>query len=187
MARWAADSRGRLRQAALELYAERGFESTTVAEIAERAGLTERTFFRHFADKREVLFAGSEHFVAQIVDAVRAAPKSMPPFDAVLAAYEATSDFFDERRPFSRKRSALIAAHAELQERELIKMTSLASAITSVLEQRGTSRSTAMLVATTAGAIFRVGFEQWTHDPKDRSLTFHLRAARRDLRRALGA
>ena len=71
MSRWEPNARGRLEEAALELYTERGFDETTVAEIAERAGLTERTFFRHFADKREVLFAGSEQFVSQIVDAVR--------------------------------------------------------------------------------------------------------------------
>jgi hypothetical protein len=61
MTRWEPNARGRLEQAALALYGERGFENTTVAEIAARAGLTERTFFRHFADKREVLFAGGAH------------------------------------------------------------------------------------------------------------------------------
>jgi AcrR family transcriptional regulator len=142
---------------------------------------TERTFFNHFTDKREVLFAGSEHFVNQIVDAARAAPKSEPPLDVVLSAYESTSDFFEKRRSFARKRSELIAAQPELQERELIKMMSLAAAITATLKQRGTSASSASLASETGAAIFRVGFEQWTQDPKARSLTFHLRAARRQL------
>ncbi len=171
----------------MALFAERGYAKTTVGDIAERAGLTERTFFNHFSDKREVLFAGSEHFVKQIVDAVRAAPKSEPPLGAVLAGYESTSDFFEERRPFARRRSALIAAHPELQERELIKMMSVAAAVTEVLVQRGASASAASLAAETGAAILRVGFEQWVQDPKNRSLTFHLRAARRQLESVVGA
>ncbi len=165
----------------MALFAERGYAKTTVGEIAERAGLTERTFFNHFADKREVLFSGSEGLVNQIVDAVRAAPKSDPPLEAVLAAYEATNDFFEGRRPFARKRSEIITAHPELQERELIKMMSISAAITEALKHRGTSASSATLVVEMGAAIFRVGFEQWIRDPKDRSLRSHLRAARRQL------
>ena len=165
----------------MALFAERGYAKTTVEDIAARAGLTERTFFNHFSDKREVLFAGSEQFVAMIVDAVRAAPRSAPPLDAVVAAYESTSDFFAARRSFARKRGALIAAHPELQERELIKMMTLAAAVTAVLVERGASASVASLAAETGAAILRVGFEQWLKDPKDRSLAVHLRAARRQL------
>ncbi len=181
MARWEPNASGRLTDAAMALFAERGYAKTTVEDIAARAGLTERTFFNHFSDKREVLFAGSEHFVKQIVDAVRAAPKSDPPLDAVCAAYESLSDFFEARRPFARKRSALIAAHSELQERELIKMMSVAAAVAEVLVQRGSAASTASLAAETGSAILRLGFAHWVQDPKDRSLAFHLRAARRQL------
>jgi len=187
VARWEPNATGRLTDAAMALFAERGYAKTTVGDIAARAGLTERTFFNHFSDKREVLFAGSEQFVKQIVDAVRAAPKSTPPLDAVISAYEATSAFFDERRAFARKRSALIAAHPELQERELIKMLTIAAAVTEVLTERGASRAAASLAAETGGAAFRVGFEQWVQDPKDRSLTVHLRAARRQLEDMVGA
>lgn len=165
----------------MELFAERGYGKTTVEDIAARAGLTERTFFRYFTDKREVLFAGSELFVKQVVDAVRAAPRSSAALDAVLSACESTGDFFEERRPFARRRNALISAHAELQERELIKMMSLASAITETLKQRGTSSAAASLAAEAGLAIFRVGFDQWARDPRDRSLVLHLRAARRQL------
>ncbi len=165
----------------MALFAERGYARTTVGDIAARAGLTERTFFNHFSDKREVLFAGSEQFVKTIVDGVRAAPKSQPVLDVVVSAYEATSEFFEGRRPFARKRAALIAAHPELQERELIKMMSVAAAVTAVLRQRGTAASAATLAAEMGGAILRVGFEQWIRDPKDRTLVFHLRAARRQL------
>ena len=170
----------------MALFEERGYAGTTVGDIAARAGLTERTFFNHFSDKREVLFAGSEPFVARIAEAARTAPKSQPPLDVVLAAYEATNDFFEQRRPFARRRSALIAAHPELQERELVKMLSVAAAITEILEQRGASATAATLAAQTGGAIMRVGFEQWTRDEKDRSLTFHLRAARRQLEGIVG-
>jgi len=170
----------------MALFAERGYAKTTVGDIAARAGLTERTFFNHFTDKREVLFAGSAQFVNQIVEAVRGAPKSEPPLDAVCSAYASTSDFFEERRAFARKRGELIAAQPELKERELIKMMSLAAAVTEVLKQRGTSASAATLAAEAGAAILRVGFEQWVQDPKDRSLTFHLRAARRQLEGVIG-
>src|ERR1700742_2693101 len=103
----------------MALFSERGYAKTTVGDIAARAGLTERTFFNHFADKREVLFAGSDQFITGIVDAVHAAPKVGSALDVVLAAYESTSAFFEGRRAFARKRGALIASHPELQEREL--------------------------------------------------------------------
>ena len=170
----------------MQLFAERGYAKTTVGDIAVRAGLTERTFFNHFADKREVLFAGSDQFIDQIVQAVRARPTSESHFDAVLSAYESTSEFFEARREFARKRSELIAAQPELKERELIKLMSLASAITDVLKHRGASASLASLTAETGAAIFRVGFEQWVHERKKRSLTFHLRAARRQLQGVVG-
>src|SRR5215468_3605674 len=130
MARWEPDARGRLVKAAMELFQERGYGRTAVEDIAARAGLTERTFFRYFTDKREVLFAGSPQFQELIVGAVRGAPKTSAALDVVVGAWAQMSDFFDERRAFSRRRSALISAHAELQERELIKFTALAAAIT---------------------------------------------------------
>ncbi len=186
MARWEPNAVGRLTEAAMALFTERGYGETTVGDIAARAGLGERTFFNHFSDKREVLFAGSEQFVRQIVEAVRAAPSSAPPLDAVLAAYEGTSDFFAGRRAFARKRSALIAAHRELQERELIKLITLAAGITEVLKARGTAAAAAGLAAEAGLAIFRAGFEQWLKDRGDRSLAVHLRAARRQLEAVVG-
>src|SRR5215813_10694138 len=108
MARWEPGSRGRLRQAALELYGERGFENATVAEIAKRAGLTERTFFRHFADKREVLFAGSEALEELLVRTVGEAPASLAPLDAVGLGIEALGEVLPERAETSRQRQAII-------------------------------------------------------------------------------
>ena len=126
MVRWQPDSRGRLEQAALALYGERGFENTTVAEIAERAGLTERTFFRHFADKREVLFGGAGGLQGLMVSAVAEAPADAAPIDAVMAALVAAGDLLQQRRDFARQRQEVIVANAELRERELIKMATLA-------------------------------------------------------------
>ena len=110
MGRWEPDARGRLEQAALELYLERGFDQTTVAEIASHAGLTERTFFRHFADKREVLFGGSA-LAEGLAAAVDAAPEDQQPLDAVIAALESLSDFFAERHAHARRRQRVIAAN----------------------------------------------------------------------------
>ncbi|MHB1569263.1 MAG: TetR/AcrR family transcriptional regulator, partial [Solirubrobacteraceae bacterium] len=120
--RWQPDARGRLEQAAMELYSERGFEQTTVAEIAQRAGLTERTFFRHYADKREVLFAGAEFLEVAVTEAVTAAPDSAAPIDAAMAGLAAAAALLEERREFAGRRHAIIAASPELRERELIKL-----------------------------------------------------------------
>src|SRR5579862_3953814 len=127
MGRWEPNARGRLEQAALALYGERGFEHTTVAEIAARAGLTERTFFRYFTDKREVLFWGAGTLREVLVIAVAAAPASAAPIDAVADALEAAGALLQERRDSARQRQAVIAASTELRERELIKLASLAS------------------------------------------------------------
>src|SRR5580693_4108948 len=129
MSRWQPDARGRLERAAMELYSERGFEQTTVAEIASRAGLTERTFFRHFADKREVLFWGQGALLELVVGGVASAPDTAAPIDAVAAALEAAGAALQERREHARRRQTVISANPELQERELIKLASLAVAI----------------------------------------------------------
>ena len=160
MGRWEPDARGRLEQAALALYAERGFEDTTVAEIAERAGLTERTFFRHFADKREVLFSGASALEDALVAAVANAPDSVGPIDAAAAGLEAVAALLTDRN-HSRKRQRIIAANAELQERELIKLASLGSALGAALRDRGVTDPVASLTAEITIAIFRIAFERW--------------------------
>jgi AcrR family transcriptional regulator len=137
MGRWQPNARGRLEQAALELYSERGFEQTTVAEIAQRAGLAERTFFRHYADKREVLFWGAGELEQFLVRALDDAPHSLSAIDAIGHSLEAAAPFFLERRAFARRRYAIIAATPELQERERIKLASLASAFAGALRRRG--------------------------------------------------
>src|SRR4051812_6525431 len=104
VSRWEPDAQGRLQAAALELFEERGFEQTTVEDIATRAGLTKRTFFRHFADKREVLFGGGEDFRAAFVDALAAAPVDASPMDAVASSLQAGGALLQDRRPFARRR-----------------------------------------------------------------------------------
>jgi AcrR family transcriptional regulator len=170
MTRWEPNARGRLAQAALELYSERGFEQTTVAEIAERAGLTERTFFRHFADKREVLFAGAGTLQELVVSAVAGAPESAAPIDAAVAGVDAAAAVLQEGREYSRQRQAVIAANAELRERELIKLASLASAIADTLRERGVRDPAASLTAEVAVAVFRIAFERWVGESGPRNL-----------------
>jgi AcrR family transcriptional regulator len=166
--RWQPDARGRLQQAALELYSEKGFDQTTVAEIAERAGLTERTFFRHFADKREVLFAGSELMQSSLMKAMEQSPATAAPIDQVAAGLVAASDVFLDR-DYSRRRQEVISAHADLRERELIKLASLSAAFAEGLRRRGVSEPAATLSADAGVAIFKVAFEQWIAEGNDRS------------------
>ena len=175
MSRWEPNARGRLEQAALELYVERGFEQTTVAEIAERAGLTERTFFRHFADKREVLFWGAGTLQEYLVSTVASAPDSAAPIAAVAAAVEAAGALLQERRESARQRQAVIAANAELRERELIKLAKLASALAGALHRRGVGEPTASLASEAGITIFRIAFERWINDTSGRDLPQHIR------------
>lgn len=182
MGRWQPDAIGRLTEAALTLFGERGFEDTTVADIAERAGLTKRTFFRYFADKREVLFLGSEWLEQLFVQGLSAAPASAAPLDAALTALDAVGDAFEERREFAARRQQVIAANPELQERELVKLASLTRAVAEALRRRGVGDPAAMLTAEAAITVFRVGFERWVDDPNRRTLKELMREALAELR-----
>jgi AcrR family transcriptional regulator len=161
MVRWEPDSRGRLEQAALALFAELGYEETTVAAIAERAGVTERTFFRHFADKREVLFGGGTPLQDAIVAAVQGAGPELPPLAAVAAGFAAAGALLQERRPFALARSAIIAANRALQERELIKLAAIADAVGETLRERGVGDADAALAAQLGVTAFHVAFGRW--------------------------
>jgi AcrR family transcriptional regulator len=182
MSRWEPNARGRLEEAALDLYTERGFDETTVAEIAERAGLTERTFFRHFADKREVLFGGQdallELFAAGVVDA----PASMSPIDAVGAALMAVGPFFEDRHKHARRRQAVIAANPRLQERELIKLSAIASALADGLIRRGVAGSAANLTAEAGVAVFKVAFDRWITGGRRHQLPHFIRESLDELK-----
>jgi AcrR family transcriptional regulator len=170
MSRWQSDARGRLEQAALQLFNERGFEQTTVAEIARRAELTERTFFRHFSDKREVLFGGAGALQEVLVRALASAPASAAPIAAIGAALAAAGALLQERRDYSRQRQTVIVANAELRERELIKLATLAAALAEALRQRGVREPVASLSAEAGIAVFKVAFERWINGADQRDL-----------------
>ncbi|MFI0728030.1 TetR/AcrR family transcriptional regulator [Streptomyces sp. NPDC021225] len=170
MSRWEPNARGRLEQAALDLYSERGFEQTTVAEIAKRAGLTERTYFRHFADKREVLFGGTGPLHDLLMNTVAAVPESTAPIAVVTAALDAVAAVFQGRHAHSRKRQAVIVANPELRERELIKMAAWSAALADALRRRGVADPAASLAAEAGIAVFKVAFERWVGEAEDRGL-----------------
>jgi AcrR family transcriptional regulator len=187
MARWQPDACGRLQQAALTLYAEQGFDSTTVAEIAERAGLTKRTFFRYFADKREVLFDGSEWLEELFATEVGAAPESATPLDAAAAALDAVGAAFEPRREFAARRQKVIAATPELQERELIKLARLAGVVADALRRRGVDDTAATLTAEAAITVFRVAFGHWVDPANRKDLKRLIRESLEELRAVTAA
>ena len=170
MSRWDSNARGRLEQAAYELFCDRGYERTTVADIAKRAGLTERTFFRHYADKREVLFGGSATLQDELLRAFDEHPAALAPIEAVRCAVEAIASLMHGRRALARERQRIVAAHADLQERELIKRANLTAALALALQQRGVPGPSASLAADMGMAVFYIGFGQWLDDPADREL-----------------
>jgi AcrR family transcriptional regulator len=178
MARWEPDARGRLEKAAMELFRQRGYVDTTVEDIAARAGLTERTFFRYFADKREVLFSGAKELETHIVDRIERAPREASPLDAVAAAFEAAGAELEANRDikYVRARHALVTKHAEIQERELLKLASLTTAVKKALHARGVAEPGASVVAEVGIAAFKIGFERWLGEKKPRDLAAHIHA-----------
>ncbi|HEY6762976.1 MAG TPA: TetR family transcriptional regulator [Baekduia sp.] len=172
IARWQPHARTRLEAAALDLFDERGYEATTAAEIAARADLTERTFFRHFADKREVLFANEDTMLAALVAGVREAPDdrlSVP--DLVRAGLDAVAVALQPRRDDLRRRAAIIATHPALHERELMKQTATAATLAQVLQERGVDATLAPLAADVAIVALRTAFDRWIADAERRPLS----------------
>lgn len=164
MARWEPNALERLQQAAATLFVERGYAAVTVAEIADRAGLTKRTFFNHFPDKREVLFAGAQTFEDGVVKHLDEADGGLVPIDAAVLALVRGAQGLSGYGGFARTRQDLIASSTELQERELIKMAALASAIARALRRRGVPARTADLTAKTAVTVFTTAYEDWIDD-----------------------
>jgi AcrR family transcriptional regulator len=183
MGRWQPDSQGRLQEAALDLYSERGFEQTTAAQIADRAGLTERTFFRHFADKREVLFGGSAQLKERIVAGVAGAPAQSGALDAVACGLAAAAAMLGEfRRDLSRKRQAVITANPELRERELAKLDDYAAAVAATLRQRGVREPRATFAAEAGMTVLREALRQWVSEDEARDLIAIMRDSVAELR-----
>ncbi len=168
MSRWQPNARGRLEQAAFELFRDRGYEQTTVADIAARAGLTERTFFRHYADKREVLFGGAAVLQDELVKALDGLPLTLSAIEAVRIAVETVSTLMHGRRALARERQRIVAAHADLQERELIKRATLTAALAQALQRRGVPEPAASLAADMGMAVFYIGFGHWLDDAAGR-------------------
>jgi AcrR family transcriptional regulator len=167
MGRWQPDARGRMIGAAMELFVERGFEQTTAEDVAERAGVTERTFFRHFTDKREVLFDNSGTMQRTAYDAILAAPADVSPLDAALAGIVAAAGLLDDRRDHAVRRSRIINANPSLRERELLKLAAMGDATADALRQRGVAEPAASLAAHSAVTVFQVAFAHWVsvHEP----------------------
>ena len=188
MVRWEPGARERLQAAALELFATRGFEQTTAAEIAQAVGLTERTFFRNFSDKREVLFHGQERFLQTFVDGVDEAPPDASAFELIAAALQAAASIFpDERRPYSRMRQAVIDQNPALQEREGHKLAGLAATVAGALRARGVGEPAATLAAESGATVFGIAFAQWIRDGETRSLPDIAADVLRELRNLTGA
>lgn len=171
MARWEPGAPERLQEAALELFATHGFEQTTAAEIAQVAGLTQRTFFRYFGDKRDVLFHGQDVFVQAFLAGLEAAPRDAPPMELVAAALASgASTFTDERRPWSLLRQSVIDANQALQERERHKLAGLAVHVADALRSRGVADPAATLAAESGATVFSIAFALWIHETGPRSL-----------------
>ncbi|MBM9435331.1 TetR/AcrR family transcriptional regulator [Actinacidiphila bryophytorum] len=187
MSRWDPYAEDRLREAALELFLEHGYENVTVAEITERAGLTRRSFSRYFTDKRDVLFAGSEQLPVVLARSVRNAADTLTPFEALLTALVDVAGGLADQAPLAVQRRAVVRASPELQERGRTKFAAVIDAVADALRDRGTTESHATLLAEVGVAIFRTAFERWTDRPDDMDLPTRIREAAAEVAAGLGA
>lgn len=185
MARWQPDAAARLVQSALDLFVEKGYDQTTVVEIADRAGVTKSTFFRHFPDKREVLFGG-ETFGRMVAEGIAAAPATATPIEAVAGAIEAVgrNAFVPAAREFSRRRRQVIAANTELQERDALKGTRTAAAMADALKARGVADTTAGLTAQVGSLALTMAYERWSDSTHSEDFAEVARRTLRELRSA---
>jgi AcrR family transcriptional regulator len=186
MARWQPGARERLVLAAVDLFAEHGYDATTVAQIAERAGVTKSTFFRHFPDKRELLVAGQDTLSRLLAEGIAAAPEGAGPLDAIAAGLErASSAMGPMNRELGPRLKAAISASAELQERDALKSVGLATAMTEALLTRGVPDPLAHLAAELGVLAFKRGYAAWMELEHDEGgLAPHALAALAELRAA---
>lgn len=177
MVQRAENARERFESAAFSLFGEKGYAATTVPEIAAKAGLTERTFYRYFTDKREVMFWRAGDHQITITNEIARAPAGAHPLTIVAYAFESVAPFIDGHRPIVKLRQLLISTHGDLHERELMKLHMLASAIDRALQQRGIHRSLSRVVAEIGAAIWKVALENWCADEREGSFANHVQAA----------
>ncbi|RKN45546.1 TetR/AcrR family transcriptional regulator [Streptomyces hoynatensis] len=187
MARWQPGAAQRLVAAAVDLFAEQGYDATTVAQIAERAGVTKSTFFRHFPDKRELLVAGQETLSRLLAEGIAEAPADATPLQAVAAGLErASSAMGPANRELGPRLKAAVAASTELQERDALKSVGLSAAMTAALVARGVPEPTAHLAGELGVLAFKRGYARWCESRGDdaEGLASHALAALEDLRAA---
>ena len=182
MPRSGREARQRLQQATLELFQQQGYDATTTAQIAARAGVTERTFFRHFADKREALFDGEEAFRDTLAERVMSAPDGMGPMEALLHAFRSVEPLLEQNRPFTEPRQKLIAESRALQERVLTKTAGITAALSVALRHRGVDENQAEFAAQIGMAMLSKATHEWLADPTA-GLTVSLEGAYSELRR----
>lgn len=188
MARWEPNARERLVRAAVDLFSEQGYDATTVTEIAERAGLTKTTFFRHFPDKREVLFAGQDAIGRLLADGAAGAPEGATPLETVGAALDAaTAMFTPAQQEFGPRLREVIAANSELRERAALKSESFLAAITGALRKRGVPDQAAVVAAGLGALAFGRAFDRWTEPDCAQSFPDLARQELRDLYTAAAA
>jgi AcrR family transcriptional regulator len=188
MGRWQPDANKRLALAALDLFAERGYENTTVTEIAERAGLTKSTFFRHFPDKREVL-SGGDTMPRLLAEGIAAAPAQAGPLEAIAHAFDVAGQqvFVAVTRDFGVRRRAVIAASAELQEREALKGLALIASIAEALRHRGVADMTAQMAAQTGALALKLAYDRWLEPDNEAEFGAVAREALAELQTAAAA
>jgi AcrR family transcriptional regulator len=184
--RWAPDADLRLKAAAFELFADRGFVDVTVSDIAERAGVTKRTFFRHFATKEDVLFTDGPTFLGELVAAMRATPNDTSPRNMLLAAVHRLGEIFEAERQLHRERALVIGTEPTLRERELLMDQQWSDALAAVLVERGTPRTNARVLAATITTTFRVVYDDWVRDRSRTSLAVRTTNALTGLTEDLG-
>ncbi|MEO7017736.1 MAG: TetR family transcriptional regulator [Leifsonia sp.] len=191
MPRWKPDARQRLAVAALDLFTEQGFDETTVTQIAERAGLTRSTFFRHFGDKREILTAGQEMLSSLLAEGIAEAPEEATPLDAVAVGLDrASGAMTDFNRELGPRLQAAIEANEELRTRNAMKSIGMAAAMADALRARGVSEPAAQVSAELGVLAFGIGYRRWADPARDNApgeLVTHTRAAFAELRSATAA
>ncbi len=171
MSRWEPGAAQRLQAAALELFVEHGFAAVTVPQITARAGLTTRTFFRHFADKREVLFTGEDALPAVMAQVFAQSPPEMTPMELIVKGLcEVVAPRFDGLRDHLRVRRGVVLSDEGLRERDLRKRALTAEAAISGFRDRGLTVLEATLAAQLAATIIDTAISRWLDDETDRPL-----------------